>query len=147
LIEETLRILHSELISQGVTINTDLSAKLPNVNGNRVHLQQILINMIINSWQAMHQVSATDRWLSITTAFGDDGQVVVCLEDNGPGIDPAILEGIFEPLTTTKETGLGMGLAISTTIVQAHGGRIWAENNPKGGTRFYFTLPIVEVIP
>jgi C4-dicarboxylate-specific signal transduction histidine kinase len=137
--------LNSEFISQGVTIYTDLSAKLPNVSGNRVQLQQILINMINNSWQAMQQVAETDRWLSINTAFGDDGQVVVCLEDNGPGIDPAILESIFEPLTTSKQDGLGMGLAISNSIMQAHGGRIWAENNPKGGARIIFSLPAMEV--
>jgi C4-dicarboxylate-specific signal transduction histidine kinase len=145
LIEETLRVLNSEFISQGVTIYTDLPAKLPNVNGNRVQIQQILINIINNSWQAMTQVAETERWLSINTAFGDDDQVTVCLEDNGPGIDPAILESIFETLTTTKKAGLGMGLAISTSIMQAHDGRIWAENKPKGGARIIFSLPAMEV--
>jgi C4-dicarboxylate-specific signal transduction histidine kinase len=145
LIEETLRILNSEFINQGVTIYTDLSAKLPNVSGNRVQLQQVLINMINNSWQAMQQVAETERWLSINTAFGDDDQVVVCLEDNGPGIDSDKLQSIFEPLVTSKQDGLGMGLAISDTIIQAHGGRIWAEKNPKGGTRIIFSLPAMEV--
>jgi two-component system sensor kinase FixL len=67
--------------------------------------------------------------------------VAICLEDNGPGIDPDQLQSIFEPLTTTKEDGMGMGLAISRSIVQAHGGEIWAENNPNGGIRFHLTIP------
>jgi len=141
LIRETLQILNSEFIIQSVTIHTDYSSNLPNVDANRIQLQQVLINLIKNSCQAMLDSEKKDRLMSITTSVCNDDQVAICLEDNGPGIDPDQLQSIFEPLTTTKEDGMGMGLAISRSIVQAHGGEIWAENNPNGGIRFHLTIP------
>ncbi|MEN8730465.1 MAG: ATP-binding protein, partial [Desulfuromonadales bacterium] len=143
---DTLQILNSEIIAHSVFIKTNLSTKLPNVNGNRIQLQQLLINLIKNSIQAMQHVKETGRWVSINTTLDNDDQVMLCLEDNGPGIDPDQLEEIFEPLSTTKQDGMGMGLAISKSIVQAHAGRIWAQNSPQGGACFNFTLPSVEVL-
>ena len=144
LITDTIQILHSEFIHQGVSINTDLHTKLPNVKTNRIQLQQLLINLLKNAFEAMQHPEMTDTWVSINTTLDNDDQVVICLADSGPGIDPDQLETIFDPLVTTKETGMGMGLAICTSIVQAHGGRIWAENNTKGGTSFYFTLHLAN---
>ncbi|MEN8753280.1 MAG: ATP-binding protein, partial [Desulfobacterales bacterium] len=145
LIGETLRIMNSELIGQSVTMYTDLSEGIPNVFGNRIQLQQVLINLINNSRQAMQHAKKADRWISISTAQVKADRVSICVEDNGPGIVREQLASIFDPLATTKRTGLGMGLAISHSIVQAHGGRIWVENTPKGGARFTFTLPTIEV--
>ncbi len=144
MVEETIRMLNSEFVFRGLTIHSDLSDTLPAVMGNRTQLQQVLINLINNAKQAMQQSAKADQSISIITARGRDGEVQVTVEDNGPGIDPEKLEGIFEPLTTLKPDGLGMGLSISRSIVQAHGGRIWAENLPAGGARISFTLPAVE---
>ena len=124
---------------------TDLSEGIPNVFGNRIQLQQVLINLINNTRQAMQHTKKADRWISISTAQVKADRVSVCIEDNGPGIVREQLASIFDPLATTKRTGLGMGLAISHSIVQAHGGRIWAENTPKGGARFTFMLHTIEV--
>ena len=92
----------------------------------------------------MQQSAKANRSISIITAKGKGSEIQVQVEDNGPGIDPKQLEDIFEPLSTSKLGGLGMGLAISRSIVQAHGGRIWAENMPSGGARISFTLPALE---
>jgi signal transduction histidine kinase len=139
--------MNSEFVIKGVNIRMVLSDTLPDVTGNRVQIQQVLINLINNAKQAMQQSAKAGGSISIVTARGNESEVQVQVEDIGPGIDPERLEGIFEPLTTSKTSGLGMGLSISRSIVQAHGGRIWAENRPAGGARISFTLPAVERKP
>jgi C4-dicarboxylate-specific signal transduction histidine kinase len=111
---------------------------------NGIQFQQVLINMISNAIQAMQQSPKEKRSISIITAKGNGSDIQVHMEDSGPGIDPEQLEDIFKPLTTSKTGGLGMGLSISHSIVEAHGGRIWAENIPAGGARISFTLPALE---
>jgi PAS domain S-box-containing protein len=147
IVEETIRLMNSEFVIKGVNIRMVLSDTLPDVTGNRVQIQQVLINLINNAKQAMQQSAKAGGSISIVTARGNESEVQVQVEDIGPGIDPERLEGIFEPLTTWKTSGLGMGLSISRSIVQAHGGRIWAENRPAGGARISFTLPAVERKP
>jgi len=144
LVNDTIRILNSELVGQGVTVTTDLSENLPKIHGNRIQLQQVLMNLITNARQAMREGMNENQWISIQTLLGNDGMIEVCVEDNGPGIELELLTKIFEPLATTKETGLGMGLAISKSIIQAHGGRIWAEKSLHAGTRFHVSLPAEE---
>ena len=143
-IKEALRLLNSDFVINNVTIYTELSDALPNVMANGIQLQQVLINLISNAIQAMQQSTQAKRSISIITAKGNGSEIQVHVEDSGPGIDPERLEGIFEPLTTSKPGGLGMGLSICCSIAQAHGGRIWAENIPEGGARISFTLPAAE---
>ena len=144
LVRETIRLLNSEFVIQGLNIHLDLSHTLPDVMGNKIQLQQVMINLINNAKQAMQHLPKADRSISFITARGNQIEVQVCVEDTGPGIDPERLEDIFEPLTISKPGRLGMGLSISRSIVQAHGGRIWAENITAGGARISFTLPAVE---
>ena len=144
IVKETLRILHSEFVIHDLTIHQDLSNTLPDVMGNKIQLQQVLVNLINNAEQAMEHSATANRSISIVTSRGNESEVQVQVEDTRPGIDPEQLEGIFEPLTTLKSGGFGMGLSISRSIVQAHGGRIWAENRPAGGARISFTLPALE---
>jgi len=145
IVEETIRLLNSEFVTQNMTVNLDLSDTLPDVMGNKIQLQQVLINLINNAIQAMQNVAEADRTITVITAIGNESEVQVDVEDTGPGIDPEQIEGIFEPLTTLSPGGLGMGLSISRSIVQAHdGGRIWAENIPSGGARISFTLPVLK---
>jgi nitrogen-specific signal transduction histidine kinase len=142
--QETLRILHSEFVIQDLTIHQDLTDTLPDVLGNKVQLQQVLINLFRNASQAMQQSAKEHRSISVITSRGNEIEVQVQVEDTGPGIDPEKLESIFDSLSTLKPDGMGMGLSISRSIVQTHGGRIWAENKPSGGARISFTLPAAE---
>lgn len=146
LVGETLRILNSEIIDRGLIVEKELHKNLPMVNGDSVLVQQVLINLIKNSWEAVQHNERADRRIKINTASEEDGHVVICVEDNGPGIDSDQIRSIFNPLKSNKKGGLGMGLAICQSIVKTHGGRIWVENRTNGGTRFIFTLPILEVI-
>lgn len=144
---ETLRILNSDCVVQNISIHTDLSAALPDVMGDAVQIQQVLINLIRNAMQAMQKRVTGDRSIFICTSRGNEIEVQVRVEDTGLGIDPERLKDIFKPFTTSKQMGLGMGLSISRSIVKAHGGRIWAENMPAGGARVSFTLPVPEKKP
>jgi PAS domain S-box-containing protein len=139
--DETTQLLHSELVIQQVALTTECASVIPKVDGNKVQLQQVLVNLIMNGIQAMSGRARDDRQLHIATAYDADG-VKAWIEDNGPGIDPANIDSIFQPLATWKPGGTGMGLAISNSIIEAHGGRMWAENRPKGGARVGFSLPV-----
>ena len=108
--------------------------------GDRIQLQQLILNLILNGFEAM--INADKRALHIRTARGESNTVMVCVNDSGSGIDEEIMGRVFEPFFTTKKEGMGMGLAINKAIVEAHGGRLWAENNPDQGVTFYVTLPI-----
>ncbi|MCP4167279.1 MAG: PAS domain-containing protein [Chloroflexi bacterium] len=145
IVEETTKLLHSEFIIQRVMLTTQFDSSLPWVNGNRVQIQQVLVNLIMNASQAMNDKTGEDRRILIATAHDAD-EVKVCVDDNGPGIDPNVIDGIFEPLATWKpgHTGTGMGLAISNSIIKAHGGRMWADNRPEGGVRVGFALPVTN---
>jgi len=136
-----LGILNSEMLSQGISVRTDLATDLPEVQGDQVQLEQVLINLIINAEQAMHSVQEDQCSLSIKTAKDAKGGIVVYVQDTGPGIHEDMLERIFEPFLTTKADNTGMGLSISRSLVEANHGNIWAENALEGGARFLFTLP------
>jgi len=111
------------------------------VRGDRVQLQQVIVNLILNAVEAMSSVEEGARELSISTTQNQTSDVLVAVQDTGPGIDPANLERIFSPFYTTKTNGLGMGLSICRSIIAAHGGRLWAEANRPRGAIFKFTLP------
>jgi signal transduction histidine kinase len=113
------------------------------VNGNLIQLQQVLINLIMNGIQAMTGLAQNDRHLRIVITQ-EAKEVKVCVEDRGPGIPADKINYIFEPLATWKPGGTGMGLAISNSIIEMHGGKMWAENIPEGGARVGFLLPVLK---
>jgi two-component system sensor kinase FixL len=132
----------SELLvraAQGVRLRMSLQPALPPVAINRIQIQQVLINLMRNALEAM-EASAAPRELGIETGLRD-GDVVVAVRDTGPGLAPEVEANLFKPFVSTKERGMGLGLSISRTIIQAHGGQIGAERNPAGGSIFWFTLP------
>ena len=124
-----------------VVIRTQFADDLSAVSGDRVQLQQVLLNLVMNAMEAMSSVDDRARQLVITTQNIDPDQVQVTVEDSGTGLDPNTMARIFEPFYTTKAGGMGMGLSISRSIVQNHGGRLWATANDGPGTSFHFTLP------
>jgi PAS domain S-box-containing protein len=141
-IEEVLALSRGELQRQGVVLHTDLFAGAQPVLGDRVQLQQVLLNLIMNAIQAMRAVTDRGRGLAVSIARADPDHVLVVVEDTGPGLDPALAQRIFEPFFTTKPDGLGMGLSICRSIIEAHGGRLWASPRAPHGTAFHFTVPI-----
>ena len=142
IIREMRLLLHSEATQFAVFIRTELVAGLPHVMGDRVQLQQVLMNLMMNSIDAMKEVDGM-RELTIQSQGGEDGQVLISVSDTGVGLPPMQADKIFEAFFTTKthSTGMGMGLRVSRSIVESHGGRLWAADNPPCGARFCFTLP------
>jgi|GEM_PF-1039376 len=142
LVSEGLGILRNDLINHGVTLRTDLAPDVPVVNTDRVQLQQVLINLVMNACDAMEPLAASDRLIVVRTAVAADESVRVSVIDQGCGIPFGGLEKIFEPFYTTKERGMGLGLSICRNIVTANGGRLWGENNLDRGASFHFSLPL-----
>jgi signal transduction histidine kinase len=140
LILTVLSIVRVELQKHGVELQTQFNDRLPNVNGDKVQLQQVVLNLVMNGIEAMHSVR--HRVLKVQTDQTEPGMVHVSIEDTGTGIDPSHLDHIFKPLFTTKGTGTGMGLAICHSIIESHGGRIWVSQAVNGGSIFQFELPI-----
>jgi PAS domain S-box-containing protein len=140
-IREVLALVGDEAKRNSVTIRTRFAADLSPVSGDRVQLQQVVLNLVINGIEAMSSVGKRARELLITTRNVDADRVQVSIEDSGIGIDPQKLDKIFDSFYTTKPGGMGMGLSISRSILQAHGGRLWASAKDGPGTSFHFTLP------
>jgi signal transduction histidine kinase len=144
-IGESMTFLRHELHSKGVSVSLHLAPGLPPVIGDRAQLQQVILNLVINAVQAMAQSGAVRRILLIETALSEAETVCCAVEDSGPGIDPGYLGRLFDSFFTTKDVGMGTGLAISRSIIEAHGGHIRADNSPvHGGARFSFVLPAAE---
>jgi signal transduction histidine kinase len=122
-------------------IRTQFADDVFAVRGDRVQLQQVVLNLVMNGIEAMSSVGDRARELAITTRNIDAGQVQATVEDSGTGLDPNAIDKIFDPFYTTKTGGMGMGLSICRSIVQAHGGRIWATANRGLGTSLHFALP------
>ena len=114
---------------------------MPLILGDRIQLQQVILNLLINAIEAMSGISEAPRELSISSATDDSHGVLVAVRDSGPGLDPGSPDRLFHAFYTTKPQGMGMGLAISRSIVEAHGGRLWATANVPHGAVFQFTLP------
>jgi C4-dicarboxylate-specific signal transduction histidine kinase len=142
LVDETVTLLNSEFIVQKTVVTTEKAPSMPPVDGNRIQIQQVLVNLIMNAVQAMAETPRDERDLSIETS-SDATEVRVSIVDRGEGIDPEKIDTIFEPLATWKPGGTGMGLAIGKSIIRAHGGSMWAENRPEGGARVGFALPVL----
>src|SRR3954447_18619181 len=142
-INEVIALARSVTLRHGVSVQTRLAEGVLSVLGDRVQLQQVLLNLALNAAEAMESVEEGARELSISTEE-DQAGVVVAVRDSGPGIDPEHLEQIFDAFYTTKPNGTGMGLAICRSIIHAHGGQLWAERNEPRGAVFRFTLPGAE---
>jgi signal transduction histidine kinase len=140
-IRQVLILVGDEAKRNKVIIRTRFADVLSPVLGDRVQFQQVVLNLVVNAIEAMSNVNERARELVITTRNIDAEQIQVTVEDSGVGIDPNTIQKIFDPFYTTKSTGMGMGLSISRSILQHHGGRIWATANDGPGTSFNFTLP------
>jgi signal transduction histidine kinase len=136
---DVLRLVDGESRRRGVEIEKQLAETLPVVRGDVIHLQQVILNLVLNAMEAM---SESNRRLTMRTTHDNQGNIEVAVEDSGPGIPPEQLPRLFDSFFTTKTHGMGLGLSIVRSIVEAHGGRIWAENNSSGGACFRFTLPV-----
>jgi C4-dicarboxylate-specific signal transduction histidine kinase len=143
-IREVIELTRGEAVKNGVSVRTELADALPLVEGGRVELQQVILNLIINAIEAMSATRDGSRELIISTGKAESGGVLVAVRDSGPGLAPSTLEHLFDAFYTTKPNGMGMGLSISHSIIKAHGGRMWAEANVPDGTTFQFTLPVGE---
>lgn len=142
LIDEVLVIAKSELLFNNTAVEFKPVPDLPLVYGDRVQIQQVLLNLIINAVDAMDNTPAMNSIVAIKAERQNDQKIVISVRDSGKGIGEGELENIFNPLYTTKSDGLGMGLSICKTIVTNQNGRLWAENNPDQGATFHFTLPV-----
>jgi two-component system sensor kinase FixL len=134
-------LLQHEATVRNVDLTASVPAGLPAAFGDPVHVSQVMLNLLINAMDAVQDCSANERRVSLEVCAGDRDMLSITVRDCGPGIPEGRLEEIFNPLVTTKPTGLGVGLALSRMIVDAHGGTLWAENSPAGGAVFHFTLP------
>ena len=141
---EVVALAEHELRSQDIVLRTELDRTLPPVAGDRVQLQQVLLNLILNALEAMSGVHDRPRELTIASTRSDAGTILVEVRDSGEGLEPASAERVFEPFYTTKAQGIGIGLSISRSIVEAHGGRLSARANQPHGAVFQFTLPLAE---
>ncbi len=140
-VQDVLRIIRSDLLNRSVEIVLQLAPDLPAVNGDRVQLQQVLLNLIVNGSDAMAE-NTQERQLTVSTKMPVVGEVEVTVCDVGPGIAPEDIERIFSPFVTSKADGMGLGLAVCTTIINAHRGRLWATNNATRGATLHFCIPV-----
>jgi signal transduction histidine kinase len=143
-INEVIELAHSAISENGVSVQTGFTDGLYPVQGDRVQVQQVVLNLVLNAVEAMGSVDAGARELLISTEPSQTNGALVIVRDSGPGIDPECIERIFEAFYTTKSGGMGMGLSICRSIIDAHGGRLWAEANEPGGALFQFTIPSAE---
>jgi len=141
IVMDVLNLVRNDLVNQGITAQTELTRGLPVFQGDRVQLQQVLLNLVMNACEAMAGAARRDRQLMICTGLTGDNFVRISVADRGTGIPPDKLEQVFDPFYTTKPHSLGFGLAVCRTIVTAHGGKLWASNNPKQGSTFYLMFP------
>jgi len=141
---EVLELSRNELQRNGISIRTQLATDTPLVRGDRIQLQQLVLNLILNAVDAMNAPGGAPRELSISSRREGANEILVEVRDSGHGLSPRTMERIFDPFFTTKPDGMGMGLSISRSIVVAHGGRLWAMANKPRGAVFQFALPAGE---
>jgi PAS domain S-box-containing protein len=139
-VQDVLKLMRNDLANQGVTVQTELAENLPAVQGDRVQLQQVLLNLMLNGCEAMIDCDSSERQLLITSGM-ENGAVHVSVTDRGGSIPEETMERVFEPFFTTKADGMGLGLSVCRTIIEAHQGNICVRNNAEGGATFHFSLP------
>ena len=145
-IGEILELLRAELRRHDISLETDLRSDLPPVMGDRVQLQQVILNLIMNGIEAMSTIVDRPQRLRVSSRSEETGGVLIAVEDSGPGLDPVAVDRIFDPLFSTKPGGLGLGLSICRSVVGAHGGRVWASQNKHFGSTFQFVLPADRIL-
>jgi signal transduction histidine kinase len=138
---DVVTLTQSEVLKHGVSLRTKLEEDLPLIEGERIQLQQVLMNLILNAVEAMTVLERGPREIQISTKTNPPGSVLVTVRDSGPGLDPTSVDRVFQPFYTTKPDGMGMGLAICQSIIEAHGGQLWATSNEPHGTTFQFAIP------
>jgi len=138
---DVIALTRSEVVKNDISLRTELAEGLPRIQADRVQLQQVILNLVINAVDAMRGVGEGSRELRVGTDGDASGGVVVSVQDSGPGVNSESLDRVFEAFYTTKPHGMGMGLSICRTIVEAHGGRIWASPSSGPGATFQFVLP------
>ena len=144
IVNDVVALLRADAAARHVKLNVNLPGALPLVQGDRVHIQQVLLNLMINGMDASNGVSQGHGNVDVTARLEGTQAVEVAVGDSGHGIPADVLAHVFDPFFTTKSNGMGMGLSVSRTIIEAHGGRLWAENGDHGGATLRFTLPIAE---
>jgi two-component system sensor kinase FixL len=142
-VRDVLKLMRNDLINQNVTVDTDLAQNLPSVTGDRVQLQQVVLNLVMNGCEVMADCNSSERQLLIASK-SENGTVRVSVTDRGGGIPEGKREQVFDRFFTTKKEGMGLGLSICRTIINAHQGEIWATNNSDRGATFHFSLPIIR---
>ncbi len=140
-VQEVIELVSSDVLRSKVKLQAELAADLPPVTGDRIQLQQVILNLILNARDAMSEVRTHPRELLITTLKNESGDVVMAVRDSGKGLDAKDAERIFDPFFTTKPEGMGLGLSISRSIIEDHHGTLWAKPNKDRGATIQFTLP------
>jgi C4-dicarboxylate-specific signal transduction histidine kinase len=143
-VNDALRLVGNDALLRQVSVKFEPLTDLPPVLGDRIQLYQVVLNLIVNGLEAVAERPPGNRWVLVRTAEGDDGRVELTVEDSGNGVAASDLARVFEPFFSTKPEGLGVGLSISRSIVQAHRGQIWAENAVGGGAIFRCVLPVAQ---
>jgi PAS domain S-box-containing protein len=143
IVRDVVMLIHSDAILHKVNILLQMDPGAPIVHGDKVQLQQVILNLLLNAFQVMKDCPVMERQVTVRTEL-DGPMAIVAVHDCGEGLKDDQLEKIFQPFYTTKSDGLGMGLTISRSIIEAHGGRLWAQNNPDRGATIYFTVPLGE---
>jgi signal transduction histidine kinase len=139
---EVIELTRGEALKNGVSVKTKFAKALPIITGDRVQLQQVVLNLILNALQATGAVSEGAQQVLITTSQTESNDLYIRVQDTGPGLSPETLSRLFEPFYTTKPDGMGMGLSICRSIIEAHGGRLWAtQHKDPRGALFQFTIP------
>jgi signal transduction histidine kinase len=144
-VQEVIALASGDVLRSKVELSVNLAPDLPPVMGDRIQLQQVILNLILNARDAMSEVRTQPRELLITTLKEKSGEVVVAVRDSGKGLDAKDAEKIFDPFFTTKTEGMGLGLSISRRIIEDHGGVLWAKPNENKGATIQFTLPPVSL--
>ncbi|RKP43626.1 PAS domain S-box protein [Trinickia fusca] len=140
-VRDVVMLVHSDAVVRGIRTRVDIAADLPAVHGDKVQLQQVVLNLLLNAFDAVHECHAADRVVDVQVAPKPGALVRIAVRDRGQGLTVDQMDKIFKPFFTSKPHGLGLGLSISRSIVAAHGGRLWAENNDERGATFYVALP------
>ncbi|MFL9922473.1 ATP-binding protein [Paraburkholderia fungorum] len=147
MVNEVVALVQREVTHHRISLRLKLGSGLPPLFGDRIQLQQVLINLVMNGIQAMADIGHNSRELQIESRLDHDRHVVVAVQDSGPGIDPANANRLFDAFFATKSNGMGMGLSICRSIIEAHGGRLWASSNAGHGATFQFMLICTESGP
>jgi signal transduction histidine kinase len=144
LISEVVKLTAGEAAVRKISVQMEVTPSGQRVIGDTIQLQQCMLNLVMNAFDAIADANTDRRGVTVKVAAEKTGWVGVSVCDSGAGIDPAVANRLFEPFVTTKSEGMGLGLLVTRSIVESHGGRIWATPNPDHGTTFTFTLPVAE---